>query len=357
MRAVFRCIALVTFSVSTAAAQEALTYSFDGRAGAGYLSQTTGNDLGTGFEYKGPVLRIEGTGRVEFGVTETLSFGALARVSLELGRGSNYDRLTPVGPIEGGGKEFGGTNLDLAVYASLPGVTLSYGDMETSFDLATREIEQGSSILDGGNAVWMNIGDGAGSGGNRGDLFLGPGEGPDLRTLRADVQLGEVTLSASRSTGTTTFGTEIVVDAAGLIWQHDIDETSFFLGVGYDKGPQDRFRSVSLGVTSHGFNLVLGRIHREPLVVTSGLTAAYDTTFKGASLSYDFGNLTLGVAQSSQDIRPFADAVFEGKAQAVFLSWQARENATVDFEYSQSDYRIGSGDDTRKASLSIALDF
>ena len=233
MRAVSGCIAIAAFGGSTALAQGALTYSFDGRISVGYLSQTTGNDLGTGFEYKGP----------------------------------------------------------------------------------------------------------------------------DLRTLRADVQLGEVTLSASRSKGTTTSGSDITVDAAGLIWQHEINETSFFLGLGYDKGPLDRFRSVSLGVTSHGFNLVLGRIHREPLVVTSGLTAAYDTTFKGASLSYDFGNLTLGVAKSSQDIRPFADAVYEGTAQAVFLSWQARENATVDFEYSESDYRIGSGDDTRKASLSVALDF
>lgn len=357
MRAVFGCIAVAAFSGATATAQEALTYSFDGRAGVGYLSQTTGNELGTGFEYKGPVLRVEGTGRVELDVTEALRFGALARVSWERGRGSNYDRLTPVGPIKGGASEFGGTDLDLAVYAALPMVTLSYGEMETAFDLATREIEQGGSILDGGNAVWMNIGDGAGSGGHRSDLFLGPGEGPDLRTLRADVQLGDVTLSASRSKGTTTGGSEIEVDAAGLIWQHDFAGTTVFAGAGYDKGPLDRFRSFSLGVTGRGFNLVLGRIHREPLVINSGLTAAYDTTFKGASLSYDFGDVTIGFAKSSQDIRPFADAVFEGKAKAVFASWQARENVTVDFEYSQSDYRISSGDDTRKASLAVALDF
>lgn len=44
---------------ATATTQEALTYSFDGRAGLGYLSQTTGNELGAGFECKGPVLRVD----------------------------------------------------------------------------------------------------------------------------------------------------------------------------------------------------------------------------------------------------------------------------------------------------------
>ena len=357
MRAVLGIVAVAGLIGGAAEAQDALSYSFEGRAGLGYLSQRTESGNETGFAYEAPVLAVEGTGRIEFQPTDLLRFGALARVQWQKGRESNYDRLTPVGPFEGAGAKFGGTELDMAVYAAVSVVTLSYGDMETAFDRATREIAQGDSILDGGNAVWLNIGDGAGSGGFRDGLSSGPGKGPDLRTLRADVQLGDFTLSASRSNGQPTFGPEIRVDAAGLTWEHEFDGATLFAGIGYDKGPLDRFRSFSLGATAAGFNLILGRIHREPLVVNSGFTAAYDTTFRGASLSYDFGDFTLGMAKSSQDIRPFADAVFEGKARAIFASWQARDNVSVDFEYSKSEYRVVSGDDTRKASIAVALEF
>lgn len=355
MRTVFGLMAVAGFAGWSAQAQEALSYSFSGRAGLGYLSHSTRSELGTGFEYKGPVLRVEGTGRIEVQAMEDLQFGAIARMSFEKGTTANYDRLTPAGPVQGGGDEFGGTDLDLAVFAALPRVTLSYGDMETAFDYATQEIGTGASILDGGNAVWMNIGDAAGSAGDRGYPGLGPVTSPDLRTLRADVQLGEITVSASRSEGTTRSGADINVDAAGLVWRHEFEGTSILFGVGYDKGMMDRFRSFSFGLTSGGFNVVMNRIHREPIVINSGITVTYDTTFDGLSLSYDFGDVTLGVAHSSQDRS--GDGVFEGKARAVFASWQARENIAVDFEYSQSDYRISSGDDVRKASVAVALEF
>jgi hypothetical protein len=342
---------------SASMAQDALTYSFDGSVGLGYLREETARPSAEGYKYTGPVVKVELTGRAELLAMENLRFGALGRISYLRGNQSKYD-LTFGGSATGGsGSEFGGSEIDLAVYAALPNVTLSYGNMETAFDLATREIEQGSSLVDGGNAVWMNIGDAAGSAGVRDYPFEGPAVGLDFRTLRLDLQFGEVTFSASRSKAETTAGTEVEVDAFGAIWRREFENTALFFGAGYDEGPRDRFRSLSFGLTSGGFNVVLNRINREPLVVTSALTAAYDTTFNGLSLSYDFGNLTLGVATSSQEVLPGADAVFEGSAQAVFAKWQARENVSVDFEYSQSDYRVGSGFDTRKASLAIALEF
>jgi hypothetical protein len=93
------------------------------------------------------------------------------------------------------------------------------------------------------------------------------------------------------------------------------------------------------------------------MVVFNPRTAAYITTYDGLSLSYDFGDLTLGVARSSQKVPTAAETVFVGTAKAVFASWQARENVSVDFEYSQSNYQATTGFDTRKASLAVALEF
>ncbi len=225
--------------------------------------------------------------------------------------------------------------------------------METAFDLATREVEQGASLLDGGNAVWMNLGDAAGSGGPRdGFPSEGPLKGPDLRTVRVDLQVGELTFSASRSKGETSSGREVQIDAAGAFWRHQVDEVTLFLGAGYDKGPMDRFNSFSFGFTSGGLNLVINRIHRSPLVL-GGSEPDFDTSYDGLSLSYDLGDLTLGMAHSSQ--KSNIGGVFTGKAKAVFASWQVREDIVMDFEYSASNYV--SGDDTRKASLAVALEF
>jgi RNase H-fold protein (predicted Holliday junction resolvase) len=62
------------------------------------------------------------------------------------------------------------------------------------------------------------------------------------------------------------------------------------------------------------------------------------------SLSCDFGDLTLGVAQSSQEILSASDAVFKRKA---------RKNVAAAFECSQSSCRISN----RETSLAAALDF
>ncbi|WP_295076571.1 hypothetical protein [Tabrizicola sp.] len=357
MRSLMMYVLIGTTAGSAVMAQDALTYSFNGRVGLGYLSEETARPLSAGYQYVGPVAKVELTGRAEILAMEDLRFGALGRISYLRGNQSNFD-LTLGGSTTGGsGSEFGGSEIDLAVYAALPSVTLSYGNMETAFDLATREIEQGSSLVDGGNAVWMNIGDAAGSTGVRTYPFEGPAVGLDFRTLRLDLQFGEVTFSASRSKAETTAGRVVEVDALGAIWRRELENTVLFVAAGYDEGQDDRFRSFSFGLTSGGFNVVLNRINRAPLVINSGITGAYDTTFKGLSLSYDFRDLTLGFGHSSQTPGPLGDRVFEGTAQAVFASWQARENVSVDFEYSQSDYRISSGFDTRKASVAVALEF
>jgi hypothetical protein len=362
MRAILRIAAVTAFIGLEVQAQDALTFSFDGRIGLGYLREETarpsdGGFLADGFQYKGPVAKVELTGRAEFLAMEDLRLGALGRFSYLRGNQSTYDLTRGGIPTGGSGSDFGGSELDLAVYATSPIVTLSYGDMETAFDLATREIEQGSSILDGGNAVWMNIGDASGSTGTRSYPFRGPAVAPDFRTLRLDLQLGEVTISASRSKADIPFFGEIQVDAAGAVWRHEVEAVTLFVGAGYDEGRSDRFRSFSFGFTSGGLNLVINKIHRDPLVFSRGTEASYDTTFRGLSLSYDFGDVTLGMAQASQSGGPGGMGVFEGSAQAVFASWQARENVSVDFEYSQTDYRVSSGFDTRKASLAVALEF
>lgn len=357
MRNLIACILVNTVSTSAVMAQDTFTYSLDGRVGLGYLREETARPAASGFQYKGPVAKVELTGRAEILAMQDLRVGALGRITYLRGDQSNYDLTSGGRPTGGIGSEFGGSDADLAVYAGLPNVTLSYGNMETAFDLATREIEQGNSLLDGGNAVWMNIGDAAGSAGVRDYPYQGPAVGPDWRTLRLDLQLGELAFSASRSKGEMNDGSEIQVDAAGAIWRHEIDAVSLFVGAGYDEGPEDRFHSFSFGFNSGGLNLVINRIHRKPLIFSPGTGASYDTTFKGLSLSYDFDGVMLGMAHSSQSGGPGGMGVFEGKAQAVFASWQARENVSVDFEYSQSDYQVGSGFDTRKASVAVALEF
>lgn len=354
MRNSLVCIMICSALGTSVFAQDALTYSFDGRIGLGYLREETARPFGDGYQYKGPVAKVELTGRAEVSVFEDLRFGALGRFSYLRGDQSTYDR-TSLGVLTGAsGSDFGGSETDLAVFAALPIVTLSFGDMETAFDLATREVEQGGSLVDGGSAVWMNLGDGAGSAAPRGGFSGGgPSQGPDLRTLRLDLHVGELTFSASRSKGETSSGIEVEVDAAGAIWRHEVDAVTLFVGAGYDEGTFDRFNSLSFGFTSGGLNVVVNRIHRTPIIINRA-EPDFDTTYDGFSLSYDFGNVTLGMANSSQsDIR---SGVFKGTAKAVFASWDARENVSVDFEFSESNY-TGGGDNTQKASIAVAMEF
>lgn len=356
-----RAIATILFSgaiaTSAAQAQDALTYSFDGRVGFGYLDHESKQEAGSGFlgyRYEGFVLRTQGTGRVDLALSDTLHLGAVAQVSFQRGDQGNFDRITPGGITENGGSEFGGTDLDLAVYAAVSPVTISYGKMDSAFDFATTDIRNGGSIIDGGNAVWMNIGDGSGSLGDRSEQSSGPAESPDYRTLRADVTLGEFTLAASTSRGTRS-GTSVKVNAAGIVWKRELEDTTIFVGAGYDRGPNDSFNSLSFGMTHNGLNFEVSRIHRKPLVVSSGITASYDVIFLGSSVSYDLGSVTLGLAAARQETR--GEQVFAGYSRALWASWEARENLNVDFELSENDYRISTGNDTRKASLAVSLDF
>lgn len=80
-------------------AQDALTYSLDGRVGLGYLSEETA-DGADGFQYEGPVARVELTGWAEFQAAEKLRLGALTRISYQRGNQSNYD-LTELGIVTG----------------------------------------------------------------------------------------------------------------------------------------------------------------------------------------------------------------------------------------------------------------
>jgi hypothetical protein len=356
MRAGIALMTFAGFTGSAAMAQDALTYSYDGRIGLGYLSERTVGVGGFGFQYEGPVLRADATGRIEFEVLDPLRLGAIARVTWQLGNSSNYDRVEPGGVIAGGSSEFGGTEVDVAIYAGLPMITLSYGDMESAFDLATREVGQGGSLIDGGNAVWMNIGSGAGSAGYRGELGSGPGEVPDFRTLRVDIILDDFTLSASTGKATGRFGTAYETEAAGLTWSREFGDATVFAGLGYDKGRDDRFNSFSFAVTYEGFNVLLTRIHQTPLVIRNPADASLDMIYLGGSLSYDFGPVEVGLAKSRQKSQLFSSQLFDGEGRAIWASWDARENVSVDLEWSESDYS-GGGEDTRKASLAVAMSF
>jgi hypothetical protein len=355
MRAATGLFVATTVAATSALCQDNLTVQFDGRAGSGRLSQETIDAFGRGFDYGGSVFRLEGIGRLEFAASENFRIGAVARLMFQKGQDPNYGRLIDFAP-RGQAHEFDANELDLAAYVAASGVTLSYGEMESAFDFATLEIPQGNSIIDGGNAAWLNLGSAEGSLGYSGAVDTGQWN-PDFRTLRGDVSLGEFLFSASTSRGTSFFGQPLKVDAAGIVWQREGEQGSVRIGAGWDRGPEFDFRSFSFGLRVEGLNFVVSKIHRDPLVISSGITAAYDTTFTGFSLSYDFGDWTVGLARSSQKVNPRGDQVFAGKAKALWVSWDARENVSVDFELSESDYRVQSGRDTHKASLAVALEF
>jgi hypothetical protein len=364
---VFSALAVIGMSFA-AGAQDRLTYDFEGRIGLGWLDSETVDGRPAGFRYQGYVLRAEGNGRLDVPFGDRFHFGVVARASLKRGQQTNYDKVSPVGISVNSGAKFDDADVDLAFYVAAQAVTFSYGEMETAFDFATLEIEHGGSILDGGSAVWLNIGDGAGSLAYRNQPgSAGPSERTDYATLRADVELGDFRLSASTSSATsiTSFlDAPTSVESVGLMWQREVKDGSIFVGGGHERGPVDTFDSVSLGFKIDGVNFVVSRIHRTPLVLTGdprGVPAAYDTTFFGSSISYDFGRYTLGVAIANQGINPLGDPVFEGQARALWGSWQVTQSVSAHFEVSESNYPyggdFGGGDDARMASFAVALEF
>jgi hypothetical protein len=340
-------------------AQEGLTYDFSARLGLGWLNTETASNTPVGYSYQGLVFSAEGTGTVDFAFSDRLSIGASARATLQRGQDSTYQRVRPALCSCGGpGDEFNREDIDLALYVAFSPVTISFGDMQTAFGYATRKVEHGGSILDGGNAVWQAIGDGTGSLGSIESDSSGPGTAKDYTTLRADVALSDFVFSVSESRQASMgsyFDAERSVRSSGLTWQREIGAGTLFVGMGRDTGPSYKFRSASVGWDIDGLRLVVSRIERNPVRLTS-FSADYALIYSGWSASYDFGSFTLGFATASQD-NPYGRGTFAGQSQALWAAWKPRDNMSVDFEVSQSDYRDLSSQDTRKASLAISYEF
>jgi hypothetical protein len=358
MRATVGLLAISGLFSAQAIAQEALTFDFGGRAGIGWLNTETASNTPVGFSYEGLVLRAEGTGTLDFAVSDSFSIGAVARLSLQKGQHANYELVRPF-PSSALGSKFDSQDTDVALYASLGPVTLSFGEMQTAFELATRKVEHGASILDGGNAVWQAIGDASGSLGSVDSNSQGPGEPKDFTTVRADIAVSDFVFSVSQSrqsTFSTFFDTDTTVRSSGVTWQRDIGEGNLFVGMAYDRGPSYKFRSASVGWAVGGLTLVVSQIDRRPLQITSALAATYELEYLGWSATYDLGDYSLGFASASQE-NPYGLNTFSGDAQAFWVGWAPRENVSVDFEVSKNDYRDSTSQDTRKASLAVSYSF
>jgi hypothetical protein len=341
-----------------AMAQDGLTLDFSGRIGIGTLTSETATDgfPPVGFSYDGVVLRAEGTGTVDYSISDNFGLGAVAKFSLTKGQQAYFDLITP--PAFGSPGKFDSQDVDLAVYSVLGPVTLSFGEMQTAFERATRKVETGGSIIDGGNAVWQSIGDGKGSLGSVDSNRLGPGVTGDFTTLRADIALSDFVFSVSNSRRAT-MGTYLdagtFARSEGLTWQRDIGAGNIFVGIGRDRGPEYEFKSASVGWEIEGLNLVVSKVERT-LAPDSFRLADYAISFSGLSASYEFGDYEIGFATSNQG-NPTFYRTFAGTGTAFWFEWDPRENVSVDFEFSRSDYFDSTTQDTKKASLAISYDF
>jgi hypothetical protein len=357
MRITVGLVAAAAICCSEARAQDALILDFGGRAGIGWLNTQTASNTPVGFGYEGYVFRAEGTGTVDLALSDSFSIGAVARLWLQKGQDANYALVRPF-PSTAPGSKFNDQDTDVAVYAAWGPVTLSFGEMQTAFELATRKVEHGGSILDGGNAVWQAIGDASGNLGSVDSNSQGPGEPKDFTTVRADVAVADFVFSVSHSRQASFgsfFDTETSVRSAGVTWNMDIGAGTLSLGAAQDRGPSYKFRSASLGWEIDGLSLVVSRVDRKPLDLNS-FTADFELRYFGWSASYDFGGYKLGFATASQE-NPYGRTTFTGDARAFWAAWEPRENVSIDFEVSKNDYRPFSSQDTRKASLAISYSF
>ena len=362
MRASAYVFLLMTVVAPSAHAEDAVTFSLQGEIGLGWLDDQTVQPLsGGGRSFEGFVLFSNAIAGIDVAVSENLSFGAVGRVTLRKGQQSNYDSLSSRGVAANRGTEFNDSDLDLAVYLSAAPVVVSYGEMDTAFDLATLELTNGRSSLDGGNALWMNIGDASGSIGARNDFGTGPAHDGGFKTLRADFTVGDMTLSFSQSRGRSGYGSLSDVKAAGFLWESDFEGGQISFGAGYDRGPDDKFNSLSFALEFEGLKFELSRIHRSPILVRDSTQRSYDIGYSGMAVSYDFGDLTLGAASAEQQLLGLvlreSDRVFPGNARAIWASWEASERVKFDFEWSENDYRISTARDTSKASIAVSLSF
>lgn len=325
-------------------ADEPLTLSFDGTVAGGWLDLRSVTTRGYG--YNGAVLAVQGNASADYAVSETVSLGLIGRVTAREGTQNRYDAINLVfGPQPG---KFGTFETELAAYVSVGPVVLSYGDMESSFSLATIEVESGRSPIPAGGAVLMNLGGGLGTSGiPLSDTSSVEPQFYDSRTARADLTLGDFVFTASVSRNE-----RGKAESYGVQWDRDFGDFGVTLGYGYEDGPTRNYRSTSAAFRFKGFRLVANSIRQVP-DSRSGVSIDYDLEYSGYSASYDFGRLDVGFARAKQE--PTFRSVFTGEAKALWVGFDINESSRIDFETSQSDYQ--SGQDVDTASLTYSYRF
>lgn len=319
-------------------ADEPVTLSFDGTVAGGWLDLRSVTSRGYG--YNGPVIAFEGNASADYAVSDTLSLGVIGRVTAREGSQARYDGINLIfGPTPG---KFGTFDLELAAYVSAGPLLLSYGDMESSFSLATLEIESGRSPISGAGAVLMNLGGGLGTAGiPLSDTSSVEPRFYDSRTTRADLTLGDFVFSTSVSRNE-----RGKAESAGVKWDRDFGDFGFALGYAYEDGPSRNYRSTSAAFRFKGFKLVANSIRQVP----DFGSIDYDLEYRGYSASYDFGRVDLGLARAKQI--PTFFSVFTGEAKAFWIGWDINDSSRLDFETSQSDYQSGQDVDTASVTYS-----
>ena len=322
-------------------ADEPVTFSFDGTVAGGWLDLRSVTFQGYG--YNGPVLAFEGNASADYAVSETLSLGLIGRVTAREGAQERYDGIDLLFGQQPG--KFGKFGLDLAAYVSAGPLLLTYGDMESSFSMATLEIESGGSPIPGGGAVLMNLGGGLGTSGiPLSDASPLEPRFYESRTTRADLTLGDFVFTASVSKNE-----RGKAESAGVKWDRDFGDFGIALGYAYEDGPTRNYRSTSAAFRFKGFKLVANSIRQVP----DFGSIDYNLEYRGYSASYDFGRIDLGLARAKQT--PTFFSVFTGEAKAFWIGWDINESSRLDFETSQSDYQ--SGQDVDTASLTYSYRF
>lgn len=348
-------ISCAFFLTASQAAADPLTFSFEGKVGAGWLD-TQGLSSGGiggpgGYSYNGLVGIVDGTFSANYALSETLSTGAVGRLVARNGAPSRYARLDneSISP----GVRFDDVSVDFAAYFEAGPVLLTYGEMESSFGLSTFSVAGGKSILTADGAVLMNVGAGRGlldyQGGS--PTFNNVPKDVEYQTARVDVRLGDFVIS--RSNSITGRGD---ADSWGATWSKDLGELSIDVGLGFENstskssGAQIDFRSKSASLEFRGFKFTVTNIH------ASTSSCCSDISYIGKSVSYEFGPLDLGVAVADQTnpisvIGPPPQDELEGEARAFWVGWDINEASRLDFEYSKSDFKRG----VDVESLSVAF--
>lgn len=324
-------------------ADEPITLSFDGTVATGWLDLRSVTSRGYG--YNGPVLAFVGNASADFAASDTLSAGLIGKVTAREGAQARYDAIN-LGSGQPG--RFDTFEMELAGYISAGPLVLSYGSMESSFSMATLEIESGRSPIPAGDAVLMNLGGGLGTSGiPLSDTSSIEPRFYDSRTTRADLILGDFVFSASVSRNE-----RGKAESAGVKWDRDFGDFGIGLGYGYEDGPTRNFRSTSATLRFKGLKLVANSIRQVPDTY-AGVNRDYDLEYRGYSASYDFGQFDVGIARAEQI--PTFGSVFTGEAKAFWVGWDINESSRLDFETSQSSYQ--SGQDVDTASLTFSYRF